>query len=98
MNRVSVEIEAGQYLVDDLVDAGVLQANRVKHAHRRFIDPVWRIAEAGLARRALQHDCADVRIGEALYPRIFLAKADAAGQQHDRRVEWQAAEVDLQRI
>ena len=87
MKRVSREIERRQDRRDDVVDAGVLQADRVQHAHRRFVDPVRRIAEPRLARRALEHDGAGVAIREALDARVLLAEADAARQQHDRRIE-----------
>jgi len=39
---------------------------------------------------------ADVAVRKALDTRVLLAEADAAGQQHYRRVEGQAAEVDVE--
>ena len=80
-----------------MVDAGILQADRVEHALRRLVHAVRRIAEARFAGRALQYDGADVAIGETVDAGVFLAEADAARQQHDGRGKAQAAEIDGQR-
>src|SRR5690606_6347411 len=88
------EIERRQYLVHDLVDTRVLQADGVQHAHRRLVDAVRRIPEPRLARRALEHDGADLRVREPRDPRVLLAEADATREQHDRRGELEAAEID----
>ena len=56
-----------------------------------------RVAEARLARRALQHDRAGITVREAIDARVFLAEADAAGEQHDRGGQSEAAEIDRQR-
>ena len=48
---------------------------------------MWRIAEARLMGRALQDDAAGITIGEAFDACVFLAEADTARKQHDRRVE-----------
>ena len=95
MKRVSVKSSVGRIVLHDVVDAGILQADRVEHAGRRLADAVRRVAEPRLERRALEHDGADVAVREALDARVLLAEADAARQQHDRRVELQAAEVEL---
>ena len=97
MKRVSLKSSVGRIRSHHVVDARVLQADRVQHAHRRLVDAVRRVAEPRLARGALQHDGADVAVREALDARVFLAEADAAGQQHDRRGELQAAEFDAER-
>ena len=77
-----------------MVDAGVLQADRVDHAVRRFGHAVRRVAEPRLLGRALQDDGAGVAVREARDARVFLAEADAAREQHDRRGELQAAEIE----
>ena len=41
----------------------------------------------------LEHDATDVGIRKALDPRVLLAEADAARQEHDRRRHRDAAEV-----
>ena len=79
-----VEIERRQDLAHDVVDAGVLQADRVQHAARGFPDAVRGIAEPRRERRALEHDRADGGVREAFDPRVLLAEADAAREQHDR--------------
>ena len=88
------EVERRQDLPHHVVDAGVLQADRVDHAVRRFRHAVRRVAEPRLPGRALQHDRADVAVREPGDARVFLAEADAAREQHDGRGELQAAEVD----
>jgi len=79
-----VEVEFRQDLVDDRVDARVLQTDRIQHAARRFRDPVRGVAKTRFERRALQADRADVAVREAFDPRIFLAETDAARQQYNR--------------
>ena len=96
MKRVSLKSSVGRILLDDVFDAGVLEADRIQHAGRRFPDAVRRVAEPRRERGALQHDGADGGVAEALDARVFLAEADAAGQQHDRRVELQTAKVELE--
>ena len=59
MKRVSLKSSVGRIFFDDVVDAGVLQADRVQHAGRCFPDAVRRIAEPRRERGALQHDGAD---------------------------------------
>ena len=66
--------------------------------HRQGVKAVRRVAEACLSRRPLEYDRTDVAVRESLDAGVFLTEADAAGQQHDGRVERQAAEVDVQRI
>ena len=78
MKRVSLKSSVGRILLDDVVDAGVLQADRVQHAGRRLPDAVRRIAEARRERGALQHDGADGGVAEAFDARVLLAEADAA--------------------
>ena len=92
------EIEPGQDFVDDLIDARVLQADRVQHAHRRLVDPVRGVAESGFVGGALEDDRTHVAVRESVDSRVLLAKPYAAGQQHDRRIESQPAEAGLQRV
>ena len=88
------EIERRQDARHDVLDARILQADRVEHAHRRFVHAVRRVTEPRLARRAFEHDGAGVAIREALDARVLFAEADAARQQHDGRIELEAAEID----
>src|SRR5262249_49806811 len=88
------EVELGKDVAHDVVDARVLEADRVQHPRRRLPNAVRGIAESRRERRALQHNRGDVGIGEALYPGVLLAEADAARQQHDRRVELDPAESE----
>jgi hypothetical protein len=88
------EVERRQDRVDDVIDARVLQADRVQHALRRLVDAVRRVAETRFARRAFQDDRASVAVRKPFNPGVFLSESDAPGQQHDRRSETQAAEVD----
>ena len=90
------EVQLRQDVRHHLLDARVLQADRVQHAGGRLVDAVRRIAEPRLAGRALEHDGADVAVGEALDARVFLAEAHAAGEQHDRGGEIEAAELQGQ--
>jgi hypothetical protein len=90
------KIERRQNLVHDMIDPGVLQADRVQHAGRRLPDAVRRIAEPRSERGALQHNGADRGVAEALDARVLLAEPDAARQQHDRRVELQTAKVEFE--
>src|SRR5690606_38744863 len=92
------EVQGRQDVPDDVVDAGVLQADRAQHPGRRLPDAMRRIAEARCERRALQHDRADVAVRETLDPRVLFAETDAPGQEHDGRSELQAAKVDRQTI
>ena len=78
------EIQRRQNLRHDMIDAGILQADRIQHAHRCFVDAMRWIAEPRLSRRALEHDAPGVAIRESFDARVFLAKADASRQQHDR--------------
>ena len=57
-----------------------------------------RVSQPGLKRGALQDDTADIGIGETFDAGIFLAKAHAPRQQHDRRVKRQATEVSVEWI
>ena len=95
MKRVSREIERGRISRHDVVDAGILQADGVEHARRRFVYAVRRVAQPRRQRRALQHDGAGVAVREAFDARVFVAEAHAARQQHDGRAELEAAEVDV---
>jgi hypothetical protein len=90
------EVQRRQDLVDHMIDAGILQADGVEHAGRRLVHPVRWIAQARLAGGALEHDRPGIAVAEPLHTRVFLAKADAARQQHDRRGELQPAESDRQ--
>ncbi|MFZ8889708.1 MAG: hypothetical protein ACO2YV_03655, partial [Pseudomonadales bacterium] len=45
------EVEAGQNFVHHGVDAGVLQADGVEHAHGRFVNAVRGIADPGAFER-----------------------------------------------
>jgi hypothetical protein len=78
------EVERRQDVVDHVIDAGILEPDRVQHARGRLEDAVRRITEARLARRALEHDRAGITVRETADPRVLLAEADAAGKQHDR--------------
>ena len=59
---------------------------------------MWRVAQPRLARRSLEHDGANIGVRKPFDPRVFLAEADATGQQDDRRCQRQATEVYVQRI
>src|SRR5690606_12823584 len=72
------EVELRQDLPHDVIDAGVLQPDRVQHAGRRLPYPVRRIAEARLVGGALQHDRAHVAVRKPFDARVFLAEADTA--------------------
>jgi len=80
MKRVSVKSSCGRHHV---VDARVLQPDGVQHPRRRLVHTVWRVAEARAAGRALEHHGTRVAVGEALDAGVLLAKAHAAGEQHD---------------
>src|SRR5690606_6487118 len=86
------EVESRQDVLDDAFDARVLQPDRIQHAHRRFVHAMRRIAEPRFERGPLQYDRPSVAVGIALYTGVLLAESYAAGKQHDRRVEAQAAE------
>jgi len=73
------KIEARQYVVDDFVDARILQANRIQHPVGRFANAMRRIAEAHVACRTLEDHGADVLVGEAYDTRVFLAETNATG-------------------
>src|SRR5580704_3567948 len=90
------EIQARQYVFDHMIDAWILQADRVEHASRGLIDAVRRVAEARRSRGAFQDNGTDVAVAEPLDPGVLLAKADAPRQQYDRRSEREAAELDRQ--
>ena len=64
---------------------------RLEHAMR------W-VAETRRQCRALEHNGTRVAVGKPLDARVFLAESDATGQQHDGRVELQAAEIEAQRV
>ena len=90
------EIERGQDLPDHVFGARILQADGVQHARGRFVDAVRLVAEPRLAGGALEHDGADVAVGEPVDAGVFLAETHASGQQHDGRGERQPAEIHLQ--
>ena len=50
------KIQAWQHIADDRIHSGVLQADRIQQAVRRFRQPVRRIAEAGFERGSLEAD------------------------------------------
>ena len=54
------EVEPRKNFINDFVDAGVLQADRVQHAHWCFVNAMRRIAESRLQGCALQNYCADI--------------------------------------
>ena len=76
---------------------GFCMADGVEHSARGLVDPVRRIAEAGLQGGALETDRARIAIVEALDPRVLLAETDAAGEQDDGRSEGDAAQLDGKR-
>jgi len=51
-----------------------------------------------LASGSLEHDGAHVAIRESLDARVLLTEAHAAREQHDRRAQFEAAELDAQRV
>ena len=51
---------------------------------------------AALVAISLQHHRAGIPVGEALDPGVFLAEADAAGEEHDRRGEVESTELQPQ--
>ena len=81
--RVSLKSSVGRILLHHVFGAGILQADRVQHARRRFVDAVRPVAEPRLAGGALEHDGAHVAVGEPLDAGVFLAEPHAARQQHD---------------
>src|SRR5690606_25220655 len=87
------EIELRQDLAHDVIDAGILQPDRVEHAGRGFPDAVGRITEPRRGRRALEHDRADVPIGETRDARVFLAEPHAARKEHHGRAQLEPAEI-----
>ncbi len=91
------EIETRENVIDHPVDPGILQADCVEHAHRRFIDTMRLVAETRVAGRALENNGADVGVRETLDARVFLAEPDAARQQHDRRRHRDATELGRER-
>ena len=96
MKRVSEKSSAGRMLRHDVIDARILQPDCVEHARVRLEDAVRRIAEPGVERGALEHDAAGVAIGKAGDTGVFLAETDTAGEQHDRRGEFEPAEIQAQ--
>jgi hypothetical protein len=61
-----------------MLDAGILQPDRIQHAHRSFVHTMRRIAEPGLACRTLQHDPARVAIRKSFDAGVLLAETDTA--------------------
>ena len=54
------------------------------------------VAKARFEGGALEADRPDITVGKALDPGILFAKADTAGEQHQRRIELHATEIDGQ--
>jgi hypothetical protein len=79
------KIETRKYVVNYLVDTGVLQANGIQHATGCFVDAMRRIAEPGVTRGSLEDDGTDIRIRVSLDARVFFPEANATGQQHNGR-------------
>ena len=63
---------------------------------RGLVDAVGLVAQARFQRGPFQADGAGVPVREALDSGVFLAEADAAGQQHQGCVEAQPAEIQCQ--
>ena len=72
------EVEPRQNLLDDTVDAWILQADGIEHAVRSLVDAVRRVAEPHLPGRSLETYGADVGVRETHDARVLLAEADAA--------------------
>ena len=78
----------------DHLDARVLQADGVEHAHRRFGDTRSRIAKARLRRSALDGDAAQqaeiIQLGE------FAPEAETAAGRNDRVLQVQSWKLNTQ--
>ena len=69
-----VEIKLRQDVIHHHFHAGVLQADRIKHAHGGLSDAMRRIAHTRFTRGALQNNCTSIAIAEAFNAGVLLAK------------------------
>ena len=79
-----------------MLDAGILQADGIQNSGRCLGSSVRWIPQAWFEGGSFQAHGPDITVGKALHPRIFFAKADAAGKQYQRRCQPQATEVQYQ--
>jgi hypothetical protein len=66
-----------------MVDARVLQADGIEHAHGRLVHAVRLVTQTSVAGGALEAHAAHVAIRKPRHAGVFLAEAHAAGQQYD---------------
>ena len=84
-DRSSGLLHEVQIVLDEIMDAGVLKANRIKHSGCALCDSYAWIAVPGLYRKSLGRDAAKDR--EIIILRKFAAEITCAGCKDYRALE-----------